>query len=154
MVQNLITTVPTGTHQFLAGTTVPRDYGIRWNTTYLKYLRWQQPLCHSVIIFAGNCNVVHSGQHFPHLRNLFKPKSQDTSTLPKWQSGHSTNLGSQIPIISNTKLVLRNTILSHNGKLVKPTSGMILEFLKRQFVPLGSAIVKSFAFCFLKGSVK
>lgn len=95
-------------------------------------------------------NVVHIGQHFLLLRNLFEPKSQDTSTLPKWQSGHSTNLGSQIPIISNTKLVLRNTILSHNGKLVKPTSGMILEFLKRQFVPLGSAIVKCFAFCFLK----
>ena len=37
-----------------------------------------------------------------------------------------------------------------NGRAVKTTSGMILDFLKRQFVPLGSAIVKSFDFCFLK----
>lgn len=54
--------------------------------------------------------VVHSGQHFPYLRILFKPKSYDTSTLQKWQSGHILKLGKA---------------QAQNGHVLQPTSEMI-----------------------------
>ena len=54
--------------------------------------------------------VVHSGQHFPYLRNRFERKLQDYI--------HSTLLWGQVPIMEIQSL-------TQNGRLVKPTSGMI-----------------------------
>lgn len=69
-------------------TTVSWDYGMSHNTTYLNIPYQQQSLCHAITTFVECCNIVHGGQHFPFLRNLFEPKPYDTNTLPKWQSGH------------------------------------------------------------------
>lgn len=61
--------------------------GLWRNTVCLKYLL-AAVVCHSVATITGSCNVVHNGQHFPYLRNRFEPKLYDTTTMPKWQSGH------------------------------------------------------------------
>ena len=61
MVQNLITTVPTGTHQFPARNHRPTR--LRQNVV---------SQCHNQSNFDF---IVHGEQHFPYLRNLFEPKS-------------------------------------------------------------------------------
>lgn len=101
MVQNLITTVPTGTHQFPARNHRP---------TGLWYMVKHHPPI-IIQICSSRCAkvsqpfpiwgfVVHSGQHFPYLQNRFEPKPQSIFTVqawtvkfPKWEYDHSPITG-------------------------------------------------------------
>lgn len=86
-------------------TIVPHSqgYGMSHNTTHLNFYTGSRRCVTASQPFPKLEFVVHDGQHFPLLRNLFEPKSYDTSTFPKWQSGQTFQ----------------------NGKSAKPTSEMI-----------------------------
>lgn len=97
---------------------------------------------------ARNGYVVHSGQHFPYLLNRFEPKSYDTSTLPKWKSGQSSQNEKTLTlsIWEAGQTDIRNDILFkssfcpftpvyHFGKWLCKWTTCPFDFLRWRFAP-------------------
>ena len=89
-VQNLITTVPTGTHQFLLGNHRPTGlwYTVKYRPPeYFMLTAVVVSWCHNSFLqlemVVHDVQLCPSEQHFPLLWNLFKPKTYDFSRLPK-----------------------------------------------------------------------
>ena len=74
-IQKLITTIPIGTHQLLAGNHRLTGYGMSHNTTHLNYHTGSRRCVTASQPFPKLEFVIHVGQHFPYLRNLFEAKS-------------------------------------------------------------------------------
>lgn len=114
----------------------------------------QQPLCHSVTTIPGSCNVVHGGQPLYMMYNTFHiygiclKRNRKINSLCNFAQSDSQN-GNMIilPLREVGWNRHLNDILFKRSFWPSDSIDKFVDwFLKRQFVPLWSAIVKSFAF--------